>query len=160
LEIDPGAGRLFGMLSLQTLPRRLFLDFSDVFSKGFGFDQIKGTFTIDEGNAYTKDLKLDGPAAKISIKGRVGLADQDYDQLVTVTPKVSESLPVIGALTSTPQIGAVILFFQKLFQPGIEEATKNQYTITGNWNDPKIKKVKPKKKEKKLDEANEPPAVE
>lgn len=142
LEIDPGAGRLFGMLSLQTLPRRLFLDFSDVFSKGFGFDSIKGAFNIEDGNAYTKNLKLDGPAAKIEIKGRVGLAQQDYDQTVTVTPRVSESLPVIGALTSTPQVGAVILFFQKIFQPGIEEATKNQYTITGKWNDPIIKKVK------------------
>lgn len=155
LEIDPGAGRLFGMLSLQMLPRRLFLDFSDVFAKGFGFDQIKGTFSIEEGNAYTKDLRLDGPAAKIGIKGRAGLVEQDYDQLVTVTPKVSESLPVIGALTSTPQIGAVILFFQKLFQPGIEEATRNQYTITGKWNDPKISKVKPAKKKGTQEEKNE-----
>lgn len=149
LEIDPGAGRLFGMLSLQTLPRRLFLDFSDVFAKGFGFDQIKGKFNIEHGNAYTEKLKLDGPAAKVEVKGRVGLAQQDYDQLVTVTPKVTESLPVLGALTSTPQVGAVILFFQKIFQPGIEEATKNQYTITGHWDDPVIKRVKSSKPKQK-----------
>jgi uncharacterized protein (TIGR02099 family) len=145
LDIDPGAGRLFGMLSLQALPRRLSLDFRDVFAKGFGFDRIKGNFHIQNGNATTKNLYLDGPAARIEVTGRVGLARQDYDQLVTVTPKVTETLPLIGALAATPQVGAVILFFQKLFQPGIEEATRNQYTITGSWSDPKIRKVKPPK---------------
>ncbi|WP_455217701.1 YhdP family protein [Kaarinaea lacus] len=154
LDIDPGAGRLFGMLSLQALPRRLFLDFSDVFSKGFSFDEIKGKFTIQDGNAYTKKLRLDGPAAKIEIKGRTGLAEKDYDQLVTVTPSVGDSLPVIGALTATPQIGAVILFVQKLFQPDIEEATKFQYTITGNWNDPVITKVKTPKNNTRQNEDN------
>ena len=145
LDIDPGAGRLFGMLSLQALPRRLTLDFRDVFSKGFGFDRIRGTFHIKDGNAVTKNLSLDGPAARIDVTGRVGLAQQDYDQLATVTPKVSETLPLIGALAATPQVGAVILFVQKLFQPGIEEATRNQYTITGSWSDPKVRKVKPSK---------------
>lgn len=142
LDIDPGAGRMFGMLSIQTLPRRLLLDFSDVFKKGFGFDRIRGNFSIEDGDAYTNNLYMDGPAARVEITGRTGLAEQDYDQLVTVTPHVSESLPVIGALAATPQIGAVVLAIQKLFKPAIDEATKNQYTITGNWNSPMIKKVK------------------
>jgi uncharacterized protein YhdP len=114
-----------------------------VFKKGFGFDRLKGNFTIESGDAYTNDLYMDGPAARVEITGRTGLAEQDYDQFVTVTPHVSESLPVIGALAATPQIGAVVLAIQKLFKPAIDEATKNQYTITGNWNAPVIKKVKP-----------------
>jgi uncharacterized protein (TIGR02099 family) len=142
LDIDPGAGgRIFGMLSIQTLPRRLFLDFSDVFKKGFGFDVIKGDFEIDAGDAYTNNLMMDGPAARIDIAGRTGLVQQDYDQLVTVTPHLAESLPVLGALAATPQIGAAILFMQKLFQPGIQDATRNQYTITGRWQDPEIRKL-------------------
>ena len=145
LDIDPGAGRLFGMLSLQTLPRRLFLDFSDVFDKGFGFSRIKGEFRIEGGDAYTTNLYLDGPAARVDISGRAGLEEQDYDQQVIVTPKVAESLPVLGALTATPQIGAVILFVKKLFQADIDEATKTQYTITGTWSSPIITKLKPPK---------------
>jgi uncharacterized protein (TIGR02099 family) len=145
LDIDPGAGRLFGMLSLQTLPRRLLLDFSDVFAKGFGFSRIKGKFSIEDGDAYTSNLYLDGPAARVDISGRAGLAEQDYDQKVTVTPKVAESLPVLGALTSTPQIGAIILFVKKIFQADIDEATKIQYTITGDWSSPVITKLKPPK---------------
>lgn len=142
LDVDPGAGRMFGMLSIQTLPRRLLLDFSDVFKKGFGFDRLKGSFSIGDGDAYTNDLRMEGPAARVDISGRTGLAKQDYDQLVTVTPHVAESLPLLGVLTATPQVGAVILFVQKLFQPQIDVVTRNQYTIKGSWNAPEVKKVK------------------
>ncbi len=142
LDVDPGAGRMFGMLSIQALPRRLLLDFSDVFKKGFGFDRIRGNFTIEDGDAYTNNLYMEGPAARVEIAGRTGLAEQDYDQLVTVTPHVADSLPVLGIMAATPQVGAAILAFQKLFQPQIDDVTKNQYTITGSWNAPVIKKVK------------------
>ncbi|NOX76812.1 MAG: TIGR02099 family protein [Gammaproteobacteria bacterium] len=142
LDVEPGAGRMFGMLSLQALPRRLLLDFSDVFQKGFSFDRIQGTFTIDEGDAYTNDLFMEGPAARVDIGGRVGLADKDYDQQATVTPHLTDSLPVIGALAAAPQVGAVILFAQKLFQPQIDDATRNRYSITGRWDNPIIKKMK------------------
>lgn len=141
LDIEPGAGRVFGMLSLQTLPRRLLLDFSDVFRKGFSFDRIQGSFTIDEGDAYTNDLYMEGPAARVEVGGRVGLADRDYDQQATVTPHLTDSLPVIGALTAAPQVGAIILFAQKLFQPQIDDATRTRYSITGSWDRPVIKKI-------------------
>jgi uncharacterized protein (TIGR02099 family) len=142
LDINPGAGgRIFGMLSLQTLPRRLFLDFSDVFKKGFRFDKIRGDFRIEEGDAYTSNLYMKGPAARVDIAGRIGLEQQDYDQLVTVTPKVTESLPIIGALAAAPQVGVAILFMQKLFQPQIEGITRTRYTVTGNWNNPQVQKL-------------------
>jgi uncharacterized protein (TIGR02099 family) len=144
LDVEPGAGRMFGMLSIQTLPRRLLLDFSDVFKKGFGFDRIEGDFRIEGGDAYTNNLFMKGPAATVEIAGRVGLATQDYDQLVTVTPHVAESLPLLGALTAAPQVGAAILFVQKLFKPQIDDVARNQYTITGPWNEPVINKVKKK----------------
>ena len=143
LDVNPGAGgRVFGMLSITTLPRRLFLDFSDVFKKGFGFDEIKGSFTIEDGDAYTNNLTMDGPAARVEIGGRVGLARRDYDQLVTVTPHLGESLPVIGALAAAPQVGAAILFVQKLFKSQIDKVSRTQYTITGSWDAPVIKKYK------------------
>ncbi len=149
LDVDPGAGRVFGMLSIQTLPRRLFLDFSDVFNKGFGFDIIEGDFSIDDGDAYTNNTYMDGPAARVEITGRTGLVQQDYDQEVMVTPHVLESLPMLGVLAATPQVAATILFFQKLFQPEIDVVAQNPYTITGSWNAPIIKKIKKPKAEPK-----------
>lgn len=142
LEVDPGAGRLFGLLSLQTLPRRLLLDFADVFREGFRFDRIRGDFLIEDGDAYTSNLYMVGPAARVDITGRTGLVAKDYDQLVTVTPRVSETLPLIGALALTPQIGAAILFVQKIMEPQINKATQVQYSITGPWAAPKVVKLK------------------
>ena len=142
LEVDPGAGRLFGLLSLQTLPRRLLLDFADVFREGFRFDRIHGDFLIEDGDAYTSNLYMVGPAARVDITGRTGLVAKDYDQLVTVTPKVSETLPLIGALALTPQIGAAILFVQKIMEPQINKATQTKYSITGPWAAPKVVELK------------------
>lgn len=146
LEVNPKAGRLFGLLSLQTLPRRLSLDFSDLFGKGLAFDQIEGSFEIANGNAYTNDLQLQGPSAEVVVTGRTGLAAQDYDQVVTVTPQVANTLPVATALFGGPVgmgIGAVLYLAGEMFKSlheGIDKLLRYQYTITGSWNEPVIEK--------------------
>jgi len=156
LDIDPSAGRLFGLLSIQTLPRRLLLDFSDIFGKGLTFDSIDGGFEITDGNAYTNDLFMRGPAAEIMVTGRTGLADKDYDQIVTVTPQIANSLPVASALFGPVGIGvgAVIYLFNSL-NDNIDKLLRYQYTITGHWDDPVIKKIKDKEVVANID--NTPP---
>ena len=141
LDVSPGAGRVFGLLSLQTLPRRLTLDFSDVFKKGFSFDRIKGSFLLERGDAYTTNLYLEGPAARIDVSGRTGLAVKDYDQLVTVTPHVTASLPLAGALVGGPVAGGVLYAIDKLFKTTIDKISQVQYTITGSWDEPQIVKL-------------------
>ena len=147
LEVSPAAGRLFGLLSIQTLPRRLTLDFTDLFGKGLAFDKITGSFNIANGNAYTNDLHLTGPSADVLISGRTGLADQDYDQLVTVTPQFANNLPIASALLGPVGIGvgAVLYLADNMFgliDNNINKMLSYQYTITGNWHNPKIEKVK------------------
>ena len=80
LEVEPGVGRFFGLLSLSEIPRRLSLDFSDFFRSGLSFNSITGTFGLDKGNAYTSNLVIKSPAADIAISGRTGLRAKDYDQ--------------------------------------------------------------------------------
>jgi uncharacterized protein (TIGR02099 family) len=144
LDLNPGAGRIFGLLSLQTLPRRLTLDFSDLFAKGFSFDEIKGEFKLDAGDAYTNNLNMSGPATKIAVLGRVGLVDKDYDQLVTVIPDVTASVPMLTVLAGAePNIAIVTWILKNIFQSQIDKALSFQYTITGNWENPKIEKVVP-----------------
>lgn len=143
LDIDPKAGRLFGLLSIQTLPRRLSLDFNDLFKKGFAFDRIQGHFTFEEGNAYTNDLTMEGPAALITVTGRTGLVAQDYDQVITVIPQISDSLPLASALFGPVGIGvgAVIFLTGKVFESipdQIDKLLGYQYRITGSWQDPVI----------------------
>ncbi len=142
LDINPGAGRIFGLLSLQSLPRRLLLDFSDIFAEGFSFDEIKGKFDLDGGDAYTSDLHLDGPAGRIQVSGRTGLVDEDYDQLVTVIPDAAASVPVLTVLAGAEPITAIVTWTLKnVFQSQIDEALSFQYTITGSWDNPKVVKV-------------------
>ncbi|MFQ5659492.1 MAG: YhdP family protein [Gammaproteobacteria bacterium] len=151
LDINPKAGRLFGLLSIQTLPRRLSMDFTDIFGKGLAFDKIEGDFEISEGNAYTNNLYMRGSSANVGITGRAGLSDQDYDQIVTVTPQVSNSLPVASALFGPigAGVGAVLYLGGKVFKSinrNINKLLSYQYTITGNWDDPLIEKIKNKEK--------------
>jgi uncharacterized protein YhdP len=146
LDIEPGGGRLFGLLSLQTLPRRISLDFNDLFRKGFTFDSIDGEFELDHGNAYTNSLSMAGPSARINISGRTGLTDKDYDQHVTVTPALSNSIPVASALFGPAGIGvgAVIYLGQKMFKSIPEKVDKilsREYSITGNWKQPVIERI-------------------
>lgn len=140
-EVDPGAGRLLGLLSLQALPRRLMLDFRDMFQKGLLFSKIEGDSNIRAGNAYTNNLLMDTPSAQMKLEGRTGLAARDYDQLITVVPNLSGSAPVVGALAFGPQVGAVMLLFQKLLKGSVDEAARIQYKVTGSWDEPKIERL-------------------
>lgn len=140
-EVGPGVGRLFGLVSVVEMPRRLTLDFGDVFSKGFAFDSIAGDFTLAGSNATTQNLEIRGPAAEISIKGRTGLRTKDYDQQVMVVPHVGNSLPIVGAVVGGP-IGAAAGFVaQGLLGRGLNRVAVMHYRITGPWDKPVIEKT-------------------
>lgn len=136
LEVQPGVGRLFGLVSITELPRRMALDFGDVLGKGFGFDAITGNFTFRNGNASTQDLKIKAPAAEILITGRAGLKARDYDQEVLVVPHVGNSLPVVGALAGGPVGAAAGLAVQGLLGHGLNQAARKRYHVTGSWDKP------------------------
>ena len=140
-EVDPGAGRLLGLLSLQSLPRRLTLDFSDLFTQGFSFDRLEGNFVFDDSDVYTTDTMIVGPAARVDISGRSGLKAQDFDQLVTVYPEVSSALPVAGALLAGPGVGAAMFLVERMARVAggpIHQVARFKYRVTGSWDDPQI----------------------
>ena len=137
-KVSPGAGRFFGLASIAEFPRRLSLDFGDVFGKGFGFDSITGDFQLKNGNAFTDNVKISGPAADISITGRTGLRDRDYDQQVVALPHVGSSLPVVGAVVGGP-IGAAAGFaVQGVLGKGLSHIAIKRYHIGGSWDKPVI----------------------
>lgn len=143
-EVAPGVGRLFGLISLVELPRRLTLDFGDVFGKGLAFDSITGDFALGDGNATTNNLSMRGPAVEITIKGRTGLRAKDYDQQALVIPHVGNSLPIVGAVVAGP-IGAAAGFVaQGLLGRGINRVASARYHIGGSWDKPDISLVEKK----------------
>ncbi len=141
LDLQPGAGRMLGLLSVAALPRRLSLDFSDLTDKGLAFDSVRGDFELQQGNAYTNNLKLTGPAADIGIAGRTGLGARDYDQTAVVTGNIGATLPVAGALAGGPVVGAAMLLFSQVFKEPLKGMTRGYYRITGNWDEPQVERV-------------------
>jgi uncharacterized protein (TIGR02099 family) len=140
-EVEPGAGRMIGIMSVVSLPRRLSLDFRDVFNKGFGFDQIRGRFKLHNGQSFTCNLSLEGPAAQIGVVGRAGLVDRDYDQTAVVSASFGNALPVLGAALGGPVAAGVVLIFSQIFKKPLAEAGQVFYGISGSWDEPVIETV-------------------
>ncbi|MGH8584457.1 MAG: YhdP family protein [Gammaproteobacteria bacterium] len=146
LDVEQGMGRVFGLLSVNALWRRLRLDFSDVYEQGLAFDRIEGAFLVDNGDAYTNRLTLRGPAASIELSGRTGLAKRDYDQTITVTPAVAGSLPVAGAFFGPAGlgVGAAVLLAEGIFDAipeNIDRVFSRHYHLTGSWEDPRLQRI-------------------
>jgi uncharacterized protein (TIGR02099 family) len=141
-KLNPGVGRLLGVLSLQSLPRRLTLDFRDVFSEGFAFDNISGSIRASAGVMRTDDLQIRGPAAKVLMSGSFNVEDETQDLRVTVQPTLSESV-AIGAAAGliNPVAGVVAYVAQKALSDPIERLFAFSYAITGSWADPKVEKL-------------------
>ncbi|MEQ9561790.1 MAG: AsmA-like C-terminal region-containing protein, partial [Woeseiaceae bacterium] len=137
-DVEPGPGRVFGLMSIVALPRRLSLDFRDVLDKGFGFDEITGRFRLEDGVAYTCDLSLKGPAADVGIVGRAGLASRDYHQTAVVSANVGNTLPVVGAVVAGPQVAAALLIFSQIFKKPLQEMGQVYYAIEGSWDEPDV----------------------
>lgn len=136
-----GPGRLLGLVSVQALPRRLSLDFRDVFDSGFSFDEATGSFSMENGIAETNDVLLKSSAASISVKGRTDLVERRYDQVMTIRPGLGNTLPIIGALAAGPGGAAAGLALQGLLHEQLSEATQVRYSITGPWDEPIIEPV-------------------
>jgi uncharacterized protein YhdP len=141
LKINPGAGKLLGVLSLQSLPRRLSFDFRDIFNQGYAFDDIGATLRIARGVVYSDDFRMRGPAAKVNMSGLADLNQESVQLRVKVIPKLSEGLAVAGALIGGPLAGVGALAAQKLLRDPFEEAISQEYMVTGAWQEPDVKKL-------------------
>ena len=140
LDVAPGAGRVIGLLSFTALPRRLALDFRDVFKQGLAFDDIKGDFVVIDGNAYTDNLKLTGPVAEIGVIGRTGLRDHDYRQQAVVTAEPSNVLPTVGLLGG-PAVAAALLIFTRIFKEPLKGLGRVSYCVSGTWQEPMVERL-------------------
>jgi len=141
LKVEPGLGRMIGMLNLNTLWRRLSLDFSDLFGEGLAYDGSAGTFKLGGGQAITEGLLIDAVSARILVNGRIGLASKDMDQTVTVIPHTAVALPIAGALAGGPAVGAAMFVAQRLIGEQVEHIAATHYALRGPWEHPTITRV-------------------
>ena len=141
LEVEPGFGRVLGILNLGALRRRLSLDFTDLFKQGYAFDGIEGTLDLRDGVARTEDLRIEGVSAQVRVSGETDLASHEFDQLVTVIPDVSSSLVVAGAVAGGPLVGAAALLVDKVIGKQVDKLSQYKYRVTGPWENPVFERV-------------------
>lgn len=141
LKADPGLAKLLGVLSLQSLPRRLALDFRDVFSEGFAFDFVRGDVKIDSGIARTNNLQMKGVNAAVLMDGQADLAHETQNLRVVVVPEINAGTASLVAAVINPAVGLGTFLAQVFLRGPLIEAATQEFHITGGWADPKIAKL-------------------
>ena len=140
-KLEPGVGRLLGLISLQSLPRRLTLDFRDIFSDGLAFDSIEGKTTMTAGVMRIVDaLRINSPAAQIEIRGEADMKNETQNLQVLVRPQMG-AVAAIGTALINPIAGAAALVASTVLQNPIGRLFSYRYHVTGSWSDPKVEKV-------------------
>ena len=150
-KLEPGVGKLLGLISLQSLPRRLTLDFRDIFSDGLAFDSIEGKLSIRQGVMRTVDpLRIYGPSAQIEMQGETDLKAETQDMQVVVRPELGGLAAVGAAALVNPVVGAAALVANTVLQKPLNRLFSYRYHVTGTWADPLVDKTGESAPETKL----------
>jgi uncharacterized protein YhdP len=140
-KADPGIAKLLGVLSLQSLPRRLALDFRDVFSEGFAFDFLRGAVTIEQGIARTNNLQMKGVNAVVLMEGQADIARETQAIKVVVVPDINAGSASLIASAINPVVGLTTFLAQYILRRPLMEAATQEFFIDGTWVDPRVTKV-------------------
>lgn len=131
--------RVLGILNLETLGRRLRLDFTDLFAQGLAFDRLDADYRLLNGQAYTRTpFKLKGPSADMQLTGHLDLANETVDKDMEVVLPVTKNLPIMGVLLGQPQVAGAVYLIDKLIGNRLEKFTTIKYHLSGDWSDPKL----------------------
>jgi len=140
LKAEPGVARLLGVLSLQSLPRRITLDFRDIFSQGFAFDTIRASAQISKGVLTTRDLKMVGVDASVLIEGEVDLQGESQNLHVLVLPEIRADSASVALFIANPAVGVGTFVAQWLLRHPLSKIFSYEYDLTGSWAEPLVKK--------------------
>jgi len=136
-SVDPSASRLFGLMNINALSRRLRLDFNDVFQKGLVFDNLKASGDILNGDMGVESFYIYSPAVYVQANGRVGLSKEDFDLEMIVSPQLGGNVALLSALAN-PTAGAVVFLAQRVFKKKLNDNLVYKYIVQGDWEQPTI----------------------
>lgn len=141
-KVEAGPGKLLGLISLQSLPRRITLDFRDIFSNGFSFDRVGGDVQIDRGVMSTQNFEIVGPAAEVKMTGDVTLPTERANLTFTVAPKLDETVALsAGLFTLNPLVGVAVYVGQKVIGNPFEKLFSFKYAVSGTWDNPEVERI-------------------
>jgi len=141
LKVDAGAGRLLGVLSLQSLPRRLTLDFRDLFQEGFAFDNITGDVQVDHGLARTNNLRMRSVTTAVLMEGSADLQAETQDLRVIVVPELNAGTASLAYAAINPVVGLGTFLAQMFLRRPLMQAGTREFHVHGPWADPKVEAV-------------------
>ncbi len=141
LKVSPGAARLLNVFSLQSLQRRLLLDFRDLFEDGFVFDSVTGDLQLGQGVATTNNLRMRGPAAVVLMEGEADIERETQNLRVVVVPEINAGTAALAYAFINPAIGLGTFLAQYFLSKPIAEASTREFRVTGPWDDPKVERV-------------------
>ncbi|WP_306670757.1 AsmA-like C-terminal region-containing protein, partial [Endozoicomonas sp. SESOKO4] len=141
-KVEGGAGalKMFGILNMEALTRRLRLDFSDLYKKGISFDRLDGVVRFDEGIiTFDKPLEIDGPSSNFKLDGRVDSVTESMDMSLVVTLPLSSNLPILSVLLgSAPQVAGLIYLADMLVGKQVDQLASIRYRIRGSFDNPEV----------------------
>ena len=140
LEIEPGIGKLISLMSLQALPRRIALDFRDVFAKGFRFDRVDAASHVERGRMQIGEFRMRGPAAEVEMSGEVNLAAETQDLRVRVVPGLGDSASTALAIVN-PVAGVTAALAQRVLKNPLGQIFAHEFSVTGAWADPQVTRL-------------------
>ena len=141
LKVEPGMGKLLSVLSLQSITRRMTLDFRDVFSQGFAFDYIRGDISVEQGLARTNNLQMKGLNAAVLMEGKASLVDETQDLKVVVVPEINAMTASLAATAINPVVGLGSFLAQMFLRGPLMEAATRTFHVRGTWADPVVEPV-------------------
>ncbi len=132
--------RILSILSLQSLVRKLTLDFRDMFSDGMFYSSIKGDYQLEQGVLYTKNTKMNGAAGNVFLTGNTDLISKELDYKISYQPNYTANFPALAWITTLDPVTflAGIALDQVIKSQVVSEF---KFEVTGNMLNPVIKEV-------------------
>ena len=134
-DVSDGGARVFSLFSLESLMRKLTLDFRDIFARGMFYSSFRGTLNIDNGVVYTDDTRMNGSAGDLEVSGSTNLVSEALDYQLIYVPKVTSSLPVLVAWMVNPPTGLAAFLVDRVLHEA-QVISRLEYSITGTVAEP------------------------
>ncbi|WP_194756232.1 YhdP family protein [Aliidiomarina indica] len=140
-DVSDGGARIFSVLSMESILRKLTLDFRDIFARGMFYSSFGGTLNLEQGIVRTENTRMNGAAGDMTVRGQTNLADETLDYQLTYVPKVTSSIPVLLAFMVNPPSGLAALFIDRMLHDA-QVISRLQYQISGTMSDPVVTEVR------------------
>ncbi len=158
-QLSDRKARIFSLLSLGSIARKLTLDFSDLFQDGFFYTSIDGTLNFADGVMTTDDVKVKGTSADVQVKGQIDFTDNSIEQCILVTPDLGSSLPILAGWAIEPVTGFFVFLMSKIFQPAIDVVSSIRYQVEGSFDDPTVTEIGKSRAKATISEDDQNPSI-